>query len=92
LESAGIVTRVPYRESGRRRRVEYRLTEAGEDLLPVFLSLMQWGDTHLQDGSPPLSFVEAGTGRAVRVRVTAGSDQQMTSDDIRVRLNPAWRG
>src|SRR5690349_1263371 len=53
LEHAGVLNRVPYREPGQRARDEYRLTEAGEDLLPVFLSLIQWGDAHLQDGSPP---------------------------------------
>jgi len=61
LESAQIVVRVPYQEPGRRARDEYRLTEAGEDLLPVFLSLVQWGDTYLQNGPAPLSFVDADT-------------------------------
>src|ERR1700727_346612 len=54
LESAKIVSRVPYQEPGSRARDEYRLTEAGEDLLPVFMSLGRWGDTYLQDGPPPL--------------------------------------
>ncbi|WP_406643185.1 winged helix-turn-helix transcriptional regulator [Amycolatopsis sp. WGS_07] len=90
LESARIVERVPYREPGRRSRDEYRLTEAGEDLLPVFLSLMQWGDKYLQDGRPPLSFVEAGTDRAVRVRVTADPAPETESGDIEIRVNPAW--
>ncbi|KUJ64824.1 transcriptional regulator [Streptomyces albus subsp. albus] len=91
LESAGIVVRVPYREPGRRARDEYRLTAAGEDLLPVFLSLMQWGDAHLQGGRPPLAFVEADTGRALRVRVTAEPVPEAVSDDMEIRLNPAWR-
>ncbi|MER7176906.1 winged helix-turn-helix transcriptional regulator [Streptomyces mesophilus] len=91
LESARIVARVPYREPGRRARDEYRLTPAGEDLLPVFLSLMQWGDTYLQDGRPPLSFVETGTGRAVSVRVTADPAPETASDAIEIRLNPARR-
>ncbi|WP_344679764.1 helix-turn-helix domain-containing protein [Saccharopolyspora taberi] len=91
LESARIVTRVPYQEPGKRARDEYRLTEAGEDLLPVFLSLMQWGDKHLQDDNPPLSFVEAETGRAMGVRVTADPAPETASDDIEIRLNPAWR-
>lgn len=90
LESAQVVVRVPYQEPGRRARDEYRLTEAGEDLLPVFLSLMQWGDKYLQDGRPPLSFVESDTGRAVRARVTADPAPETTSDDIEIRLNPAW--
>ncbi|ARX80941.1 winged helix-turn-helix transcriptional regulator [Streptomyces alboflavus] len=91
LEAARVVARVPYQEPGRRARDEYRLTEAGEDLLPVFLSLMQWGDRHLQDGRPPLSFVEAGTGRAMGVRVTAEPVQEATSDGIEIRLNPGRR-
>src|ERR1700761_9538195 len=71
LESAGIVVRARYQEPGRRSRDEYRLTDAGEDLLPVFLSLVQWGDAHLQEGGAPLSFVDAESGQNVEVRVTA---------------------
>lgn len=88
LESAHIVVRVPYQEPGSRVRDEYRLTPAGEDLLPVFLSLVQWGDKHLQGGCPPLSFVEASTGRAARVRVTTDPVTDKTSDEIEIRLNP----
>jgi DNA-binding HxlR family transcriptional regulator len=88
LEVAQIVARVPYQEPGRRARDEYRLTEAGEDLLPVFLSLVQWGDTHLQNGPAPLSFVDADTGQAVKVRVTASTDSAvMGSANIQIRRN-----
>ena len=86
LESAQIVTRVPYHEPGKRVRDEYRLTEAGEDLLPVFLSLMQWGDKYLQNGQAPLSFVDADTGQTLGVRVTADTDEAPPrSDDIEIR-------
>ncbi|MFJ7955590.1 winged helix-turn-helix transcriptional regulator [Streptomyces sp. NPDC096319] len=91
LESAGVVARTPYREPGQRARDEYRLTPAGEDLLPVFLSLVRWGDAHLQDGRPPLAFVEAGTGRPLSVRVTADPAPDPPSDDIEIRLHPDWR-
>ena len=91
LESARIIVRVPYQEPGRRAHDEYRLTEAGEDLLPVFLSLMQWGDKHLQEGRPPLSFVETDTGCTLKVCVTAHPAPETTSDNIEIRLNPAWR-
>jgi DNA-binding HxlR family transcriptional regulator len=91
LESARIIARSPYQEPGKRAHDEYRLTKAGEDLLPVLLSLMQWGDKHLQEGRAPLSFVETGTGRAMKVRVTADPAPEATSDDIEIRLNPAWR-
>jgi DNA-binding HxlR family transcriptional regulator len=92
LESAQIVARVPYREPGKRVHDEYRLTEVGEDLLPVFLSLMQWGDKYLQNGQAPLSFVDADTGRALGVRVTTAIDEPATrSDDIEIRVQPASR-
>lgn len=79
LETAGIVTRELYQEPGQRARDQYRLTDAGEDLLPVFLSLVQWGDEHLRDGSPGLLF-EDGAGKAATVRVSPAR-----SADIRVR-------
>ncbi|WP_120314657.1 winged helix-turn-helix transcriptional regulator [Catellatospora citrea] len=91
LKAARIITPVVYREPGSRARDEYRLTKAGEDLLPVLLSLTQWGDTYLQEGRPPLSFVEADTGRPVRVRVTADPVPEKGADDIEIRLNPAAR-
>ncbi|WP_261387053.1 helix-turn-helix domain-containing protein [Streptomyces sp. BK340] len=91
LKAAQIVEPVPYRKPGSRARDEYRLTKAGEDLLPVLLSLMQWGDTYLQEGRPPLSFVEADTGRPIRVGVTADPAPTTLSDGIEIRLNPACR-
>jgi hypothetical protein len=52
----------------------------------VVMSLTQWGNTHLQNGSPPLSFVGARTGRPVRVCVTTDSDLRETqSSDIEIR-------
>ncbi|MFF0559715.1 winged helix-turn-helix transcriptional regulator [Streptomyces sp. NPDC020472] len=91
LEAAGVVERTPYQEPGKRARDEYRLTGAGEDLLPVFLSLIRWGDTYLQDGRPPLAFVEAGSGRPLSVRVTADPAPDPSSDDIEVRVHPDRR-
>ncbi|AFU01169.1 winged helix-turn-helix transcriptional regulator [Nocardia brasiliensis] len=89
LESAGIVARVPYREPGKRIHDEYRLTASGEDMLPVFLSLVQWGDKYLQDGHPPLTFVDAETGRPLQVRITTEPAPEPSSGDIEIRLNPA---
>ncbi len=88
LESAGVVARAPYREPGKRARDEYRLTAAGEDLLPVFLALVQWGDTYLQDGQGPLEFVDTDSGRQVRVCVSADGARSATpSRDIQIRVN-----
>ena len=88
LESAQIITRVRYQDPGKRTRDEYNLTPAGEELLPVFLSLMQWGDAHLQKGKGPLAFVDADTGRKVGVCVTADTGRSPTrSSDIQIRVN-----
>src|ERR1700684_369245 len=45
LVDEGLLRKVPYRDSGQRRRDEYRLTDKGLDLYPVLLALMAWGDT-----------------------------------------------
>jgi DNA-binding HxlR family transcriptional regulator len=46
LVTEGLLRKVPYQESGQRRRDEYRLTAKGLDLYPVLVALMQWGDRY----------------------------------------------
>ena len=45
LEVSGLLTRKVYAEVP--PRVEYELTEAGRALMPVFLSMRRWAETHL---------------------------------------------
>jgi DNA-binding HxlR family transcriptional regulator len=54
LLAAGLLERRQYQE--RPARFEYRLTEAGRDLLPVLLTLMDWGDKHLAEDEPPYTW------------------------------------
>jgi DNA-binding HxlR family transcriptional regulator len=42
LEDAGVIEKRPYQE--RPLRHEYRLTESGNELRPILLSLSQWGE------------------------------------------------
>jgi DNA-binding PadR family transcriptional regulator len=42
--------------SDRPPRHEYRLTPAGRELLPVLLSLGDWGDRHLYSDEPPVTY------------------------------------
>jgi DNA-binding HxlR family transcriptional regulator len=49
LVENGILERVP--DASDRRKVSYRLTEKGRDLLPVLLSLRHWGEKWLS-GQP----------------------------------------
>src|ERR1035438_7051453 len=46
LVEEGLLRKVPYRDSGQRRRDEYRLTAKGLDLYPVLVALMAWGDRY----------------------------------------------
>ena len=51
LVDAGVLERVKYQD--RPARFEYHLTRAGQDLQPVLMSLMHWGDTYLAGDQPP---------------------------------------
>ena len=51
LVADGVLERREYLEAP--RRFEYQLTRMGRELLPVVLSLVQWGDRWLNDGGPP---------------------------------------
>ena len=55
LIERGLIRRHPYRLPGQRERYEYRLTQAGLDLYPVLVAMIQWGDQYLPlDGGPPI--------------------------------------
>ena len=64
LVDEGILERQLYSE--RPKRYEYRLTDAGRDLSPVLISLMQWGDTHRNDGQRPTVLVHDRCGEPVQ--------------------------
>jgi DNA-binding HxlR family transcriptional regulator len=54
LEQAGVIERRRYSEHPPRH--EYHLTAAGADLLPVVLTLKEWGERHATDGAPTAIF------------------------------------
>ena len=70
LVAQGILDRVPYQAEGERQRHEYRLTAKGRDLYPTLVALMQWGDTYLADGPPPLELQHRDCGAAVHLALT----------------------
>lgn len=72
LVDAGALEKSPYRDVGQRGRFEYRLTQKGRDLLPVFIALMEWGDKHVSaKRSPPLVLRHRATGKRVRVALVS---------------------
>ncbi|MUM19043.1 helix-turn-helix transcriptional regulator [Mycobacterium sp. CBMA271] len=85
LETEGVIAKVPYREPGQRERDGYVLTQMGQDLLPVLLALLKWGDEYLQDGRKPLALIDKKTGREIEVQVTSRPAQTVTADGIEIR-------
>jgi DNA-binding HxlR family transcriptional regulator len=85
LVDAGIFVKKPYRPEKGRTRYEYVLTKMGEDLLPVVLGLMQWGDQYLQQDDGPLDVVDS-RGEPVRVRVTDDRGSEVPMNELRVRV------
>jgi DNA-binding HxlR family transcriptional regulator len=68
----------------------YRLTKKGEDLYPVLVALMQWGDRWLvPDGKPPTTLIEDATGASIeRLTVHAKDGRPLTFRDIRFAPGP----
>lgn len=54
LEDAGVIHRKQY--SAHPARFEYHLTQAGVDLMPVILTLKEWGERHTGDHEPKTVF------------------------------------
>ncbi|HEY4307567.1 MAG TPA: helix-turn-helix domain-containing protein [Gemmatimonadaceae bacterium] len=88
LTELGILERYPLED--RANTDGYRLTAKGEDLHPVIVALMQWGDRWLAKGSkPPTLVVEDATGRQVDeigVRVKGG--RSLSHHDVRYARGP----
>ena len=58
-----VLEKVQYND--RPARFEYRLTEAGRDLSPVLVSLMQWGDRYHNEGREPVVLSHAPCGNPI---------------------------
>ena len=71
LVAEGLLRKMPYRESGQRRRDEYRLTDKGLDLYPVLVALMQWGDRYAGGpAGPPVLLRHRDCGEPVQLQLT----------------------
>jgi DNA-binding HxlR family transcriptional regulator len=77
LTAAGILATRPYRIPGARARVEYTLTEAGIDLLPVLSALSDWGERHLAPNLvPEIVYRHSGCGGRVTVKLLCECGEQ----------------
>lgn len=82
LVGSGLLERRQYQQ--RPVRYEYRLTAAGHDLLPVLLTLMHYGDHHLADGDPPLTYHHSCGAELTPVVVCEACDQPVARRDLTV--------
>ena len=85
LVDLGVVRTVPYQEPGDRVRNEYRLTRKGVGLLPVMVSLMEWGDEHVNGGSGPFTLHDRESGDRVHVELRTVGGEPVEPHQMRVR-------
>lgn len=84
LTAEGLLER--HRYSERPPRHEYRLTQAGEDFLPVLYALGAWGRQHFSEGNVT-GLVDAATGKPV-VPIVVDRTSETPIADIDVRIVP----
>jgi len=88
LVDAGLAERLAYREPGERERHEYRLSEAGRELVPVLLAFMRWGDRHLAGPEgPPAVVRHADCGAPIKISLTCEDGHEL-GDRPRLRVEP----
>lgn len=88
LVEEGVLQRKP--SPGNARIFHYRLTQKGKDLLPVLVSIMQWGDRWIhQDTGAPIVLVDRVSGARIQNLALATADgKHLTFDDVNVTLGP----
>jgi DNA-binding HxlR family transcriptional regulator len=88
MTQLGILERFPVED--RVNTNGYRLTKKGEDLYPVVVALMQWGDRWLcPGGKAPISLVDKANGRPVQKLSVRGEDSRdLSFRDVRYALGP----
>jgi DNA-binding HxlR family transcriptional regulator len=91
MVDAGLLVRTPYRGEQRTHH-EYRLTEAGADLLPVLHALTLWGEKHTRRPQPDavMTIVHTGCGAVTgSADHCTGCGAALTPADVTWRK--AWR-
>jgi len=88
LVETGVLERYPLED--RANTDGYRLTRKGEDLYPVLVALLQWGDRWLApEGKAPLLLIDNETGDAVEpITVHGKSGRPLSYRDVRFAPGP----
>ena len=86
LVEAGILQRHQY--SDHPPRFEYRLTASGQDLYPVILTLLRWGDEHLAGPDGPPLILEHHCGHRLIPEVTCHACGEVVDPADTARRSP----
>jgi DNA-binding HxlR family transcriptional regulator len=88
LIDVGILEKVAL--DGNERRAGYRLTPKGEELFPVLVALLQWGDKWGMGGEgPPIRLLENETGKALGpVGPYSSNGRLLGFRDVRMETGP----
>lgn len=91
LTEAGLLVKVPYRD-GNRARYEYRLTQAGADLVPVLRALASWGTKWTSPAEPaaPMEMLHSDCGGELDVAGVCGRCGRPVRREEEAWLRP-WR-
>lgn len=76
-----ILERRPYAEHAARALYEYRLTDKGRALFPVYTALMRWGNDWTDLPAPPVDLLHKPCGHRVTARVVCSE----CGEDLAVR-------
>ena len=80
LVDEGLLGKLPYQDSGQRRRYEYRLTDKGLDLYPLLVALMAWGDQYAAGPEgPPVQLRHRDCGEPVELRLSCRAGHSLDS-------------
>ena len=81
LVEHGVLSRAPC--AADKRKIEYRLTPKGVDLLPAMLALRQWGERYGVNVSPDLVLVDAKNGEPVApIMIRAADGRELGWHDL----------
>lgn len=84
LVDHGVLERTPSKED--RRKIEYRLTEKGQDLLPAMLALRQWGEKYTMRVPANPVLVDARDSQPIApIKIRAADGRELSWHDL------AWR-
>lgn len=72
-------------------RFEYRLSSAGQELFPLIVVLVQWGDRFVfGEGHGPMAILDRTSGQPVRgVVVQSRIGEQLSARDVTLKLRPS---